>query len=52
VAYEPSQANDQRLIAIATRAAMQAAQKSVYIRLASGEVLIPDVQAHVLQEAA
>lgn len=44
VAYEPTHENNAAFIAIATHAAVQAAQESVYIRLASGEVTIPSVQ--------
>ncbi len=52
VAYEPSLANDQAFAAIATRAAIQAEQESVYIRLASGEVSIPNVKPQPVEVAA
>jgi hypothetical protein len=52
VAYEPSMDNDYRFQAIAIRAANQAAQRTVYVRFPSGEVIIPDVQIHAALEEA
>lgn len=52
VAYEPSVENDQAITAIAINAGIEAGQESVYIRLASGEVIIPHTKPAAVSAAA